>query len=374
MNKAVLKSCGSYNVEQLIPCIEYVIDAFGGAEYLFKKGKKVVIKPNLVMKKTPESAAITHPAVIEALVMVLKKYTDDITIAECPGGVYSKDRINSIYKTAGYTDLAQRTGITLCSEVNQVTVNIKDGSVAKNVTVLQEFVNADVLINVSKLKTHGLTVMTGTAKNLYGLIPGLEKAQIHSRFPDKEVFADFICDINSVFKPTINILDAIMCMEGNGPTGGDPRFAGFIIASDVTFAADITGAKLININPKDVPILAHAVKRGLCSEQIETVGDSFEPITDFKASDSHSGGFISLLTKASNKHIRKIVTPRPKINRDLCIGCGECVQCCPQKTISLVNKKARINNKNCIFCYCCQELCPRKAVEIKKLFIFNLLK
>ena len=260
MDKAIIKACPDYELENLIPCLEAVIDAFGGLDKLFSKGKKVVIKPNLVMKKPPESAAITHPAVIEALVSILKRKTDDITIAECPGGPYTKERMTSIFKTAGYIDMAQRTGITLCTDLNPIRVSCPDGKVTKNFTVLKEFCEADVFINISKLKSHGLTVMTGTAKNLYGLIPGLEKAQIHARFPGKEEFADFICDLNTAFKPDLSILDAVMCMEGDGPTGGDPRFAGMIIGSDNTYVADMAGAKLIGFDIKDIPLFTRAIK------------------------------------------------------------------------------------------------------------------
>ena len=374
MNKAILKACPDYTLENITPCLEAVIDAFGGLDKLFLKGKKVVIKPNLVMKKPPESAAITHPAVIEALINILKRKTDDITIAECPGGPYTKERITAVYRTAGYIDVAQRTGAKLCLELDAVQVACPDGKVTKNITVLKEFAQADILINVSKLKTHGLTVMTGTSKNLYGLIPGLEKAQIHARFPDMQDFADFICDLNTAFKPDLSILDAVMCMEGNGPTGGEARFAGMIIGSDNTYTADMAGAKLIGFDIKEIPLFVRAIKYGLCSEEFEILGDPFTPIKDFKKPDTHSGGIIGTLTNSSNKFIQDIIKSRPKINKKKCVGCGECVACCPQKTITIVNKKAKINSKNCILCYCCQELCPKKAVDVKKFFILNFIK
>lgn len=371
MNRAIIKSCPDYDVEKITRCLESIIDGFGGLDKLFEKGKKVVIKPNLVMKKSPDSAAITHPTVIEALINILKTKTDDITIAECPGGPYTKERMSAVFRTAGYTDIAERTGVKLCLDVDEATVALPDGIVTKSITVLKEFRDADVLIDVSKLKAHGLTVMTGTAKNLYGLIPGLEKTQIHARFPGADEFCDFICDLNIAFKPTLSILDAVMCMEGNGPTGGEPRFAGMIIGSDCTYAADMAGAKLIGFDTNEIPMFKRAVKHGLCSEEILIEGDNFTPIADFKRPDTHSGGALRLLGRG---FIRDFMRSRPKINPKKCVGCGECVQCCPQKTITLIDKKAHINSKNCILCYCCQELCPKKAVDIKKMFVFNFIK
>lgn len=374
MFKAIVKSCQSYDVSLITRCLEEIIDSFGGLDKLFAKGKKVVIKPNLVMKKPPESAAITHPAVLEGLINILRRKTDDITIAECPGGPYTKERMTAVYRTAGYIDMAERTGAKLCTELSEEKVSFPNGKVTKSFTVLKEFIQADVFIDVSKLKSHGLTVMTGTAKNLYGLIPGLEKAQTHARFPDMNDFSDFICDLNAAFKPDLAILDAIECMEGNGPTGGEPRFAGMLIGSDSTYAADMAGARLIGFDTTEIPMFSRAREYGLCENEVVIEGDNFTPISDFKHPDSHAGGLLKTLTKSKNKFLQELVRSHPEINKKKCVGCGECVQCCPQKTIAIVNKKARIDKKNCILCYCCQELCPKKAVDIKKFFLLNFLK
>ena len=220
---------------------------------------------------------------------------------------------------------------------------------------------------------------TGGAKNLYGLIPGLEKAQIHARFPEKDDFADFICDLNTAFKPDLSVLDGIMAMEGNGPTGGTPRFAGVLIGSDNTYAADLAGCAVCNFDSREIPMFRQAVLRGICPEsleKVEIIGDKISDfvIKDFKKPDSHAGGLIKVITEISNPGLRNLLRSRPKVNRSKCVGCGECVKCCPQGTIELKDKKARIHNENCIFCYCCQELCPMKAVDIKRFFIFNFIK
>lgn len=379
MNRVSLYGCDEYALDKITPCLEKIMDDLGGLDSIFAKGKKVVIKPNLVMKKNPDAAATTHPAVMEALINILKRYTDDITIAECPGGPYSKERMNSIFNVTGMMGVAQRTGAKLYLDCEQVTLPSLDGKATKNITVLKPFHDADIFINVSKIKSHGLTVYTGAAKNLYGLIPGLEKAQIHARFPEKDDFSDFICDLNTTLPPDISILDGIIAMEGNGPTGGEARFAGVLIGSKSTYSADLAGCAICNFDYREIPLFTRAITHGICPDglkNVELMGDDLGKyvIKDFKKPDSHSGGLVRLITEISNPSLRNLLRSRPKVNKKKCVGCGECVKCCPQKTIELKNKKAIINNKNCIFCYCCQELCPMKAVDLKRFFVFDLIK
>ncbi|MBQ9940510.1 MAG: DUF362 domain-containing protein [Clostridia bacterium] len=379
MNRASLYGCDSYDLDKVTLCIEKIIDDFGGLDNLLKKGKKVVIKPNLVMKKSPDGAATTHPCVIEALINILKRKTDDITIAECPGGAYTKERMSSIFAVTGMSKVAERTGAKLYLDYQQVALPCRQGKVTRNITVLEPFSSADVFINVSKLKSHGLTVFTGTAKNLYGLIPGLEKAQIHARFPDKNDFADFICDINTTIVPDLSILDGIVAMEGNGPTGGNPRHCGVLIASNSTYTADLAGCAVCNFDYREIPMFISAVKRGICPDGLENVtvtGDNLSDyiVRDFKKPDTEAKGIIKLLTQTSNPFVRKLIRSKPVINKKKCVGCGECVNCCPQKTIEIKSKKAFIHRENCIYCYCCQELCPMKAVDIKRFFLLNLIK
>lgn len=369
--KVSLYRLDEYDITRLEYLLEKTFADFGGLDKMVPLGAPVVIKPNLVAKRSPEAAATTHPAVIEALVRLVKTRTDDITFAECPGGLNTASILEGIYKTTGMKAVAEKYGVKICLDMSTTLRSIPDGAVSKNVDMLTAISEAKVFFNVTKLKSHSLTGMTACAKNLFGVIPGIMKAEMHARFSDVLIFSRFVCDINRVLRPTFNILDAITVMEGNGPTGGNPRHLGALVASDNAFAADSVGAELLGLKKENLPIFCAADEDGLFSfdTPIEVVGDRVEDIalSDFVLPDTHHFHILLNMPKV----LRKFLQPRPAINRKKCIGCGECAQDCPPKTIEIRKnrkgkRKAKINYKNCIRCYCCQELCPVQAVKIKR--------
>ncbi len=107
----------------------------------------------------------------------------------------------------------------------------------------------------SKAKTHILTLITGSAKNLFGLVPGLEKPLFHSRFHDPALFAGMIVDLNEMVKPRLHIIDAVTGMEGDGPTSGNPRKIGVILAGTNAFALDMILCRLMSVDPAEVRFL-----------------------------------------------------------------------------------------------------------------------
>ena len=103
---------------------------------------------------------------------------------------------------------------------------------------------ADGIVNLCKLKSHGMMGMSAGAKNMCGAIPGTVKPEYHFKFPDYSDFADMIVDINEYFKPRLTVTDAVVGMEGNGPTAGDARKMGFIAASKSPHAADLVCSEI----------------------------------------------------------------------------------------------------------------------------------
>lgn len=355
--------CKTYDVEAVKPALEEALNAVNGLDFV-KLGMKIIIKPNLVSFKKPDAAATTHPALLEALVEMLLARGADVTIGDSPGGPHSLPLLNRVYAATGM-DRVEKLGAKLNRNMNEKTVDFPEGKVLKNFTYTEYLDEADAIIDFCKLKSHGMLGMSAAVKNLFGTIPGLKKPEVHYKFQNDAEFADMLVDLNEYFKPRLAICDAVVGMEGNGPTAGTPRQIGAIIASKSTYYADVVGAELIGMNIEGLPTLQAAYERGFApasSKNLRVYGDIRAlTVDDFKAppvrglSFMRKGNVLHFISKAALEH-------KPTLKKRLCAGCGECARMCPAKAIEMKNKKPHINREKCIRCFCCQEFCPRAAM------------
>lgn len=355
--------CKTYDVEAVKPALEEALNAVNGLDFVMP-GMKIIIKPNLVSFKKPDAAATTHPALLEALVEMLLARGADVTIGDSPGGPHSLPLLNRVYTATGM-DRLEKLGAKLNRNMNEKTVDFPEGKVLKNFTYTEYLDEADAIIDFCKLKSHGMLGMSTAVKNLFGTIPGLKKPEVHYKFQNDAEFADMLVDLNEYFKPRLAICDAVIGMEGNGPTAGTPRQIGAIIASKSTYYADVVGAELIGMNIDGLPTLQAAYERGFApasSKNLRVYGDIRAlTVDDFKAppvrglSFMRKGNVLHFISKAALEH-------KPTLKKRLCAGCGECARMCPAKAIEMKNKKPHINREKCIRCFCCQEFCPRAAM------------
>ena len=355
--------CKTYDVEAVKPALEEAVNAVNGLDFVMP-GMKIIIKPNLVSFKKPDAAATTHPALLEALVEMLLARGADVTIGDSPGGPHSLPLLNRVYTATGM-DRVEKLGAKLNRNMNEKTVDFPEGKVLKNFTYTEYLDEADAIIDFCKLKSHGMLGMSAAVKNLFGTIPGLKKPEVHYKFQNDAEFADMLVDLNEYFKPRLAICDAVVGMEGNGPTAGTPRQIGAIIASKSTYYADVVGAELIGMNIDGLPTLQAAYERGFApasSKNLRVYGDIRAlTVDDLKAppvrglSFMRKGNVLHFISKAALEH-------KPTLKKRLCVGCGECARMCPAKAIEMKNKKPHINREKCIRCFCCQEFCPRAAM------------
>lgn len=355
--------CKTYDVEAVKPALEEALNAVNGLDFVMP-GMKIIIKPNLVSFKKPDAAATTHPALLEALVEMLLSRGADVTIGDSPGGPHSLPLLNRVYAATGM-DRLEKLGAKLNRNMNEKTVDFPEGKVLKNFTYTEYLDEADAIIDFCKLKSHGMLGMSAAVKNLFGTIPGLKKPEVHYKFQNDAEFADMLVDLNEYFKPRLAICDAVVGMEGNGPTAGTPRQIGAIIASKSTYYADVVGAELIGMNIDGLPTLQAAYERGFApasSKNLRVYGDICAlTVDDFKAppvrglSFMRKGNVLHFISKAALEH-------KPTLKKRFCVGCGKCARICPAKAIEMKNKKPHINREKCIRCFCCQEFCPRAAM------------
>ncbi len=378
-----LRAVDTYSEEVLIRIFKEQFAALGiDASYF--ENKKVVIKPNLVMKKAPDAMATTHPATLSALLFVLSEMNVFPLIAESPGGLFNRQRLEGVYRGCGIFDVAQRHGTPLNYDTDAVYLSYPEGKTVKSFHVLKAVAEADILIDLCKLKSHGLTKMSAATKNFFGVIPGIEKFEMHATYPDYRDFGSMIVDLCAMLykeKKILAITDAIVGMEGEGPTAGTPRKIGALLMSENPFASDIVGETLLGF-AGTVPIIREAASRGLCPEDISGItllGDPIEPLilSDFKEPETAENRSVSALSFFSGGKLGRFFMPRPSPVLEKCKGCGECAASCPKHTITMVEKKgkrlAKIDYGACIRCYCCQELCPFGAIKIKKNWIMKII-
>lgn len=367
-----LIKCGEYAPELLDDVIERHFAALG-ADSVIYPGAKVVIKPNLVLARRPEDASTTHPAFVAAIARAVKKRGGAPVIAESSGGPYTRGRLKAIYAATGMDKAAEASGAALNFDVGFRDVNAKGGKVCRSFPIISPVADADVVISAAKLKTHTMMNYSGAVKNLFGVVPGLMKPEFHFRYPDKTLFGGMIVDLCETVRPALSFIDGITAMEGNGPTGGKPRFVGMTFAGFNPHALDLAAGAAVGFSPKDVPTLAAAVERGLCPGTVSGLdyvsGEPFR-VDGFQMPDSREIDFFEKLPPFLKKPLDALTAPKPRISRAQCRGCGACAQNCPQKAIAVKDGRAIIDYSRCIRCFCCHELCPFKAVQIKRFRLF----
>ncbi len=359
-----------YNEELINTAISKALAALETEKDL-RPGMKVVIKPNLVMAKSPSFPATTHPLVIKAVAGWLREHgITDITLAESSGGLYTAEYMKNIYHVCGMRQLEPEVKLNM--DFSARTVNCPDGFKNHSFHIITPICEADYIINICKLKTHSMTGYSGGIKNLFGVIPGLEKPQMHYRWPDIEDFSRMLLEIAQTVKPDLTIIDAIDAMEGNGPTGGSSHPLHMLLASRDVYTQDYFAAGLMGLDPMDIVMIRQAVETGLAApDDITLLGDPVPTdLTPFQVPDTKRLDFTSalpgFLRKPFTKIAGKLLKSYPQLNRELCVGCGKCAESCPAHIINIKDGKAHFQKKGCISCFCCQEMCPMKAISVKK--------
>lgn len=374
-NVAVV-SCPSYDRKTVDAAIVRGLSLLGGAAAFAKQGENLLFKPNMLWGTEPEKCVVTHPEVLRGTVNAFGATGATLFYGDSPAGVQN---IDAVVNKCGYTDALAGIPVALAPFDKGIMVDVKEGRAGKKLTIARTVLDATGIINVAKLKTHGLTRMTGAIKNLYGCIPVLIKGEYHARFPDVYAFSQLLADIAFFIKPRLHIIDAVFAMEGNGPQSGTPKKLGVIIMSTDPVAADIIGCKLMNLDPAHVPTIAAGAAVGLgCGDSgaIKLFGDPIEPFID-PSFDVVRMPPVSLPDTSLLGTIKRFFLPRPVINRKRCTRCIRCISICPITPSVLTQKSKRMppeyDYARCIRCYCCQEVCPSKAIDIRYPVLRRLL-
>lgn len=379
MKDVYIVHCKDYNSDRVYSAMKELLFKDDLLSFV-KPHMTIGIKANMISFLKPEAAATTHPEVLKALSRILTELGAKVIIGDSPGGLYTPAFVDKVYSFAGMKTV-EGENVALNRNFEQKTAKFPDAAVLKDFQYTAWLDDCDAVINFCKLKTHGMMGMSAAAKNMFGVIPGTIKPEYHFRFPNPEDFARMIVDINEYFRPVLSICDAVVGMEGNGPTAGTPRAVGGILASKSPYKLDLVCADIIGLDIKEIPTVMASIERKLTPDSVTKLdidGDlSGLKIADYKNIEVHNSllftGKGGVLGTVFGSIAQSALSSRPVLTPSECVGCKECYNVCPAKAITMVDKKPRIDRKKCIRCFCCQEFCPKGALKVKRPTVAKIL-
>ena len=376
--KLAIVACEDYAPETVRAALLQVLESAGGLDWV-RPGMRVGIKLNLCAPRKPEQAATTHPVMAAELTRLLRERGADVVLGDSPGEPFTAVVLNRIYSVTGLA-AAEEAGGELNRDFSHHDVSFPQAVTVKSFAFASWLESCDAVINFSKLKSHGLMGMTAAVKNLYGVIPGTVKSEYHFRYPDPMTFANIMVDLNEYVKPVLCLCDAVEIMEGNGPSQGDPRHMGALLAGTDPYEMDRLCAYLLGIREEEILCLMAARNRGLLSQEGTPLclpeAERFR-IEGFQRSGATSSWFVqssndAFLRKLIKKGMAIAMRSRPKLYEG-CTGCGHCAKLCPAHAITIKNKKAVIDRRKCVRCFCCQEFCPSGAMRVQRSPVARIL-
>jgi uncharacterized protein (DUF362 family)/ferredoxin len=361
VRKVAFASCQDYSQGTLRAALEDIVSV-QVAENGPLSGKAFVLKPNWLAWRRRDDIACVNPAVVVELCRIFKDAgAAKVAIMENP----AVQTAPSIAKAMGIDLELARLGVEVFNFSDYRRIEAVPGVKFRNIELATEHLPFDAMVNVAKAKTHAMMTLTLCVKNLFGMVKGSERMGWHLAVgKDFGAFADMLLDIYLNVKPSFNILDAVVCMEGNGPGSGEPAHRGFLAGSSDALALDAAVSPLFGVDA--MPVLDKASERGLIPS-FELCGAI--PIRKPLELPPPPGLLVEWgmpLPPVLKTLFRDSVVSRPLLDAKRCTGCGLCAKMCPPQSLKMHSGKPVFDLPNCIRCYCCQEHCPNGAITSKK--------
>lgn len=359
MPKSILSltPCNSYDLDLVQQSISSVLTPLGSIHRFVKPGMRVLLKPNLLSVVDPSQCVTTHPAVLQAVGELVRDAGAEVWIGDSPASEKREGR--DAWQASGMAEVISSLGAKHVSFHSAVLKELN----GHKYYIARPVLDADLIINLPKLKTHSLTLYTGCVKNLFGSISGGRKQELHVLAPGVRDFSAILVDILQLVKPALNIMDGVMGLEGNGPgVAGTPHAYNLLAASTDAVALDTIMARAMGFPPKAITHLEMAGSRGLGisdPDEIEIFGDP--SLLDFGSLDLPRSPWYARVPSWISAPLQPLIRVKPRLEPSLCTGCGTCVRACASKVIT-PGKPVSFDLSHCIGCMCCVEVCPESAL------------
>ncbi|PLX84599.1 MAG: (4Fe-4S)-binding protein [Desulfuromonas sp.] len=358
-----------YERSAMEDALSRLLAPLGGMGAFVRPGQKVLLKPNMLAGKAPEKAVTTHPELVRGVIRLVQEAGGIVSVGDSPG----LGSPRHVAGRSGILDVIEETGARFAPFDESVRIR-SGGGTFQELELARDVLEADVVINLPKLKTHQMMGMTCAVKNLFGAVVGMRKIRLHLQAgTDKAFFALMLLEIAERVRPALSIVDAVVGMEGNGPGSGDPVQIGALLAGTDPLAVDIAATELLGLRPDAVWTLKVARERRELPE-VESVGAepkalrprSFRPA---KSTDVNFG-----LPPILKNPLRRHLTAMPEADPERCELCGLCVKHCPPQAMQIDRGHLLIDTRRCIGCFCCQELCPHGAILTRQGLLLRLAR
>lgn len=374
-----LVRCQTYDNSNIEAAIEKALELIGGIESYVKPGNRVLLKINLLTGDVPEKAVTTHPEIVRAMIHQVKAAGGIPQVGDCSGyeGASNRNRYFAACRSSGIKQVCEEEETEILHlSAESIDAKNASGRIFKSFILSKQVLQADVMISLPKLKTHGLTLFTGGVKNNFGCVTGLNKAKMHLRAQDPESFSQMLVDLLGIVRPELTVMDAVIGMEGNGPSNGMPRQVNAVLASKDPVALDAVACTMIGLDPFMVPSTRLAHEQGLGIGDISSIHVLGEDLKDMQIENFQlpSGTASFFRARGLMRFLRSMLLAKPELVKQRCKKCWICIEHCPSGALSKEEDYPSFDHKKCIRCYCCQELCPGNAIELKTPFLGRFVK
>lgn len=256
-----LLRASSYEYQRLRQSLEEMLAPLGGIGAFVKPGDRVLLKPNLLTGSRPTKECVTRPELVYAVARLVQEAGGKPFLSDSPAFGSAK----GVAKANGYLPLLEELGVPVVELQGKRYQTVSD--TFNHLLISKEAMETDVVINLPKVKSHSQLTVTLGVKNLFGCVPGKMKAWWHLEAgKDSTRFGTMLVETARAIAPDLTIVDGIIGHEGNGPSGGEPRFLGILGASADVFALDRAIVDILNVNPATVPTILASQQLELCPE------------------------------------------------------------------------------------------------------------
>ncbi len=273
---AIIKTPMKPGEKEIEIAVRKAVELSGGLSDIISAGDTVLIKPNLVNARLPESGVTTDPRICRVIADMVGEIGARAIIAESSG--VGSDTEKAI-QTAGYGKLREEGyEVVDLKKEKTIKVPVPRGKSMKKVDLSEIVVNADAIISVPVMKTHSEVMFTLSMKNMKGVLTDVFKKKFHMTFG----IVQGIVDLMTVVKPTLSVVDGIIGMEGLGPIHGDPVEMDLIIAGRDPVAVDAVASAAMGFEPEEGEYVRVAAKSGLGTAELDRIEVLGEPIASVR--------------------------------------------------------------------------------------------